>query len=82
MLVLFKVFIKILKNDADIKATSLQDKLNLELINLENEKKKTLNVEAEIKKNEALKEQQNKVIANLRTMQLAYKSKYEEGNIL
>jgi hypothetical protein len=52
----------------------------LELANLEHEKRKTLNVEAEIKKNEILKEQQNKVIANLRTMQLAYKSRYEEGN--
>ena len=71
---------KILKKDADHKATSLQEKLNMELVNLEHEKRKTLNVEAEIKKNEILKEQQNKVIANLRIMQLAYKSRYEEGN--
>jgi len=59
---------------------SLSEQLSTEKINLEIEKKKTLAIEAEISKNQTLKKAQNQVIENLMSMQLAYKSKYEEGN--
>jgi len=52
-----------------------------EKINLDLERKKTLSVEAQIEKNLSLKKVQNQVIENLRSMQVSYKSKYEEGSL-